>query len=248
MPKECKKNQVQILAPGSITFKDLTWTLIIWQGWDHQTVVVHVYIPYDRITNFKNGQTCKDGSLVDWNIKECICEEEKRRAYITLFIEQIWYECAYGPEDYKNDLDYLHSKKHGGIVEFSIKQLQLHSYVREVCYYHTRENRGPAHGPNNVDSIDRKTTHQLRMSDELIAWVKTKLSEGFASLQVFEEHKRNWTERRRLKLPFVCDDFIELRDIGYYAHQAKMRIWHHHPNDFNSVKIWIEMYPKNIFM
>ena len=49
-------------------------------------------------------------------------------------------------------------------------------------------------------------------------------------------------------MPFIRDDFIELRDIAYYKSYAKMKIWHHDPNDFSSVKMWTEMYPENVFM
>ena len=86
------------------------------------------------------------------------------------------------------------------------------------------------------------------MSDELKPGIKTKLSEGFISFQVFEEYKRNWTNRRKQKLLFICDDFIELRGIAYYEHCAKMGIWHRDLNDFSSVKMWTEMYPENVFM
>ena len=123
--------------------------------------------------------------------------------------------------------------------------------MAEICYYHvdhTREDGSPAHGPHDVDSIGRKTTHRPRMSNELKVWVKTKLSEGFTSLQVFEEHKRNWTERRKQKLSFIRDDFIELRDIAYYERCAKMGIWRRDSNDFSSVKMWTELYPENVFM
>ena len=52
-------------------------------GWGHHTVAIHAYIPYNRISDFKNGQTCEDGSLVDWNVKERI-QGERRREYIAL--------------------------------------------------------------------------------------------------------------------------------------------------------------------
>ena len=88
-------------------------------------------------------------------------------------------------EDYSNDPDHPHSKKQGYIAEFSIKQLQLHADVAEICYYHvdhTQEDGSLAHGLHDVDSIGRKTTHRPHMSNELKAWVKTKLSRGFTSL------------------------------------------------------------------
>ena len=72
MPKEQKKIQVQSPVPSPITFEDLTWIPIMQQGWGHHTTTVHAYIPYDRISDFKDGQTCEDGSLVDWNMKERI--------------------------------------------------------------------------------------------------------------------------------------------------------------------------------
>ena len=87
MLKEQKKFQVQSPAPGPITFEDLTWVPIVRQGWGHHTIAVHAYIPYDKVSDFKNGQTCEDGSLVDWNVKERIRGGKKKRAYITSFIE-----------------------------------------------------------------------------------------------------------------------------------------------------------------
>ena len=87
MAKEQKKIQVQSPTLGPITYKDLTWIPIVRQGWGHQIAAVHAYIPYDWISDFKNGQTCEDGSLVDWNVKEHIRRRKKKKAYITLFIE-----------------------------------------------------------------------------------------------------------------------------------------------------------------
>ena len=162
MPKERKKIQMQTPAPGPITFEDFIWILVVRQGWSHHTAVVHVYISYNRVSNFNDGQTCEDGFLVDWNVKERIRGGEKKRAYITSFIEHVWYECAYGPEDYMNNLDHLHSKKCRCIAQFSIKQLQLLSDVAEICYYHVdhiQEDGHPTHGPHDVDSIGRKIAH-----------------------------------------------------------------------------------------
>ena len=65
MPKERKKIQVQSPAPSPITFEDLTWIPVVRQGWGHHTAAVHAYIPYDRVSDFKDGQTCEDGFLVD---------------------------------------------------------------------------------------------------------------------------------------------------------------------------------------
>ena len=72
MPKERKKIQVQSPAHVLIIFEDLAWILVVRQGWDHHTIVVHAYIPYDRVSDFKDGQTCEDGFLVDWIVKEYI--------------------------------------------------------------------------------------------------------------------------------------------------------------------------------
>ena len=49
-------------------------------------------------------------------------------------------------------------------------------------------------------------------------------------------------------MPFICDDFIELRDIVYYERHTKMEIWRRDPNDFSSMKMWTETYPENVFM
>ena len=65
MPKERKKIQVQSPAPNPITFEDLTWIPIMRQGWGHHIAAIYAYIPYDRISDFKDGQTYEDGSLVD---------------------------------------------------------------------------------------------------------------------------------------------------------------------------------------
>ena len=92
--------------------------------------------------------------------------------------------------------------------------------MAKICHYHvehTKDDGSLAHGPHDVHSIGRKIVHPPQMSGELKAWVKTKLSKGFTSLQMFEEHKQNWTDRRKQKLPFIRDDFIELRDIAYYV-------------------------------
>jgi hypothetical protein len=85
------------------------------------------------------------------------------------------------------------------------------------------------------------------MSIEMKAWVKKKLSEGFTTFQIFGEHRRNWIERRRLKVPYTCDDFVELRDIAYYDRHAKMGVWHWDSNDFKSFRMWTELYPENVF-
>ena len=72
MPKERKKIQVQSPTPGPIIFEDLIWIHVVRQGWGHHTAAIHTYIPYDRVSDFKDGQICEDGSLVDWNVKEHI--------------------------------------------------------------------------------------------------------------------------------------------------------------------------------
>ena len=77
---------MQSLALSPITFEDLTWILVVRQGWGHPTAAVHTYIPYDRVSNFKDGQTCEDGSLVEWNVKECIRGGEKKRDCVYYFI------------------------------------------------------------------------------------------------------------------------------------------------------------------
>jgi hypothetical protein len=220
-------------------------------GLGNASAIVHAYLPYGRVEDFIHGQTCEDVTEVDWNIKNHEKGEVKKRPYITSFIEHIWYECAYGPEDYRDNPEYLHSKKRKCIAQFSIKQLQLYPDVVEVAYYHmdhTREDGTPAHGPHDPDSIGRKSAHRPRMSIEMKAWVKNKLSEGFTALQIFEEHRRNWTEWRRMKVPYTRDDFVELRDIAYYDKRAKMGVWHRDSNDFKSVRMWMELFPENVFM
>ena len=72
---------MQSPAPGPITFEDLTWIPVVRQGWDHHTAAIHAYILYDRISDFKDGQTCEDGFLVDWNVKEHI-QGERRREHV----------------------------------------------------------------------------------------------------------------------------------------------------------------------
>jgi hypothetical protein len=60
----------------------------------------------------------------------------KREALHYFFIEHIWFEYAYGSEDYRDDPKHLHSKKCGCIVQFSIKQLQVLTDVVGLTYYH----------------------------------------------------------------------------------------------------------------
>ena len=102
---------------------------------------------------------------------------------------------------------------------------------------HTQEDGTPAHGPHDLDPFGRKSAHHPRMSIEMKAWVKKKLSGGFTTLQIFEEHRWIWTERRRMKVPYTRDDFVELRDIAYYDKRAKMDVWRWDSNDFKSVRM-----------
>ena len=54
------------------------------------------------------------------------------------------------------------------------------------------------------------------MSKELKAWMKAQLGKGFTAKQVYEEHMQNWILRRKMKLPDMRDDFVQLKDIVYY--------------------------------
>jgi hypothetical protein len=66
--------------------------------------------------------------------------------------------CTYGPKDYKYDLQYLHSKKCGCIIEFSIQQLLLHPDVAKVAYYYmdyTQEDKIPNNGPNDTNPLEK---------------------------------------------------------------------------------------------
>ncbi len=106
------------------------------------------------------------------------------RPQIHSYIEHVYYECAFGPNDHTGDPQHPHSKKRGCIAKFSIKQLLLFPDVVEVAYYHvdhTREDGSPAHGLEDKLSVGRKSAYQPRMSKELKAWVKGQLDKGFTA-------------------------------------------------------------------
>lgn len=80
--------------------------------------------------------------------------------------------------------------------------------------------------------------------------MKTQLGKKFTAEQVYEEHIKNWIERRKMKFPDVCDNSIEfqLKDIIYYESILNMGIWHYHYNDFDSAKIWVLEHPDDVFI
>lgn len=136
MPNARATFEVQTHPPGSISFDQIKWKSKEQKGWGYGISVMSAYIPFDRVDDFIGGQTCPDGLPVDWNVAHRILGKDKRRPQITSFIEHVWYECAFGPEDYIGDSEHPHSKKCGCIAKFSIKQLLLHHDVAEVAYYH----------------------------------------------------------------------------------------------------------------
>jgi len=132
-----------------------------------------------------------------------------------------------------------------------VKHLEIYPHVAEVAYYHvdhTREDGTPAHGPSDPESLGRRTAHQPRMTAQMKMWVQRKLTAGFTSLQIFEEHRRNWNERMKLNVPNSRDDFIKLKDIAYLEGRHKRGIWRRDSSDFYSVKMWTEACPENVFM
>jgi hypothetical protein len=41
---------------------------------------------------------------------------------------------------------------------------------------------------------------------------------------------------------------VELKDIAYYERHAKMGVWCRDSNDLKNLKMWTELYPKNVFI
>ena len=113
MRKSLKQFEVQTPLVSLIGFENITWSHSSRHGFGNAIALVHAYIPYERVHDLINGQTCEDGSTDGWNIKDRKKGEEKKRPYILSLIEHVWYECAYGPKDYRNDHEYITSKKCG---------------------------------------------------------------------------------------------------------------------------------------
>ena len=236
---------------GPISFQDIQWTVKTRKGFGKTLTIMTAYLPFDRIEDFIVGQTCADGSTVEWIVAARVRGVQVGRPQIDSYIEHLHYQCAFGPKDHTGDPQHPHSKKRGCIAKFSIKQLLLFSDIVEVAYYHvdhTREDGLPAHGFEDKLSIRRKSAYQPRMSKELKTWVKTQLGKGFTAKQVYEEHRQNWIQRRKMKCPDVRNDFVQLKDIAYYESRLKMGVWRRHHNDFDSVKMWALEHPDDVFI
>ena len=78
--------------------------------------------------------------------------------------------------------------------------------------------------------------------------MKAQLGKGFTAKQVYEEHRQNWILRRKMKLPDMRDDFVQLKNIAYYESRLKMGVWRRHYNDFDSVKMWALEHPNDVFI
>ncbi len=145
--------------------------------------IMAVYFPSNRVQDFIAGQTCADGSFVEWIVAARIRGVQVERPQIDSYIEHVYYECAFGPKDHTRDPQHPHLKKRGCIAKFSIK-LFLFPDVVEVAYYHvdhTREDRSPANGLEDKLYVGRKSAYQPRMSKELKAWVKGLLGKEFTA-------------------------------------------------------------------
>ena len=82
-------------------------------------------------------------------------ETNFRRPQIDSFISHTYYECEYGPEDYRHDLIHKDLQKNGCLNHFSIKQLYKYLHIADVAYYvvhHKRLDRSIAHGPQDPSS------------------------------------------------------------------------------------------------
>lgn len=90
-------------------------------------------------------------------------------------MKHTYYECAYGPKDYKNHLRHERSIKKGCISRFLVKLwLYLHPHIAKVAYYHVDHNREdgtPAHGPIGCESKVRRFQYAPQVSKKLKAWV-----------------------------------------------------------------------------
>ena len=103
MPKSRKTFNVENPFPRRISIHGIIWEPVSRQGWGNQSAIVHSFVIYEMMQDFIKGQTCDDVSSIDWNVKEGKKGELKKNAYITSFIEHVWYECAYCPKDHRND-------------------------------------------------------------------------------------------------------------------------------------------------
>ena len=252
MPRKPKpSNTAQQPKPGPISFQDIQWAPKTRKGFGKMLTIMATYIPFSKVQDFIDGQTCADGSSVEWIVDARIRGVQVERPQIHSYIEHVYYEYAFGPNDHTGDPQHPHSKKRGCIAKFSIKQLFLFPDVVEVVYYHvdhTREDRSPAHGLEDKLYVGRKSAYQPRMLKELKAWVKGQLCKGLTAKQVYEEHMQNWIMMRKMKLPDMRDDFVQLKDIAYYESRLKMGVWRHHHNDFDSVKMWALEHPNDVFI
>ena len=226
--------------PGPISFQDIQWAPKTRKGFGKMLTILAAYLPFNRVQDFIAGQTCLDGSVVEWSVADRARGVQVGRPQIDSYIEHIHYECAFGPKDHTGDPQHPHSKKRGCLAKFSIKQLLLFPEVVEVAYYHvdhTREDGSLAHGLENKLSTGRKSAYQPRMSKELKDWVKAQLSKGITAQQIYEEYRRDWIQRTKTKCADMRDEFVQLKDIVYYESRLKMGVWRCHHNDVESVKM-----------
>ena len=232
-------------------FQDIQWIAKIRKGFGKKLIIMAAYLYLDRIKDFIAGQTCADGSTVNWIIAAMVRGVQVEKPQIDSYIEHVHYQCAFGPKDHTGDPQHPHSEKRECIVKFSIKQFLLFPYIVEVTYYyvdHTREDGSRVHELEDKLSIGKKSAYQPQISKELKTWVKTQLGKGFTAKQVYKEHKQNWIQRRKMKCPDMRDDFVQLKDIAYYESRLKMGVWRRYHNDFDSVKMWALEHQNDVFI
>ena len=70
MPKSRDSLNVQCPPLGPFSFQDIPWSPTTRKGWGNASAIVHAFIPYDRVEDFIQGQTCEDGSSIGWNVKD----------------------------------------------------------------------------------------------------------------------------------------------------------------------------------
>ena len=69
------------------------------------------YLHLDRIEDFIVGQTCADGSTVEWIVAARVRGVQVGRPQIDSYIEHVHYQCAFGPKVHTGDPQHPHSKK-----------------------------------------------------------------------------------------------------------------------------------------
>ena len=173
---------IQYPTPILIKFEDLQWTEKTRQRFANSCLIIFVFILWECVPDFIDGQGLEFEGKVRWNIvKAIVGEKHIQRLQIDYFITHTYYECAYGAEDYRFDHLHKRSIKKSCLARFSMKQYYMYSDVAEIVYYiveYKRKDGSIAHGPKVPDSTCRKSQFEPRISKQLVVWFKDQSDKG----------------------------------------------------------------------